>query len=417
MKLNGMYRFFQAQNDFERKVFTFLVVFMMLGNVYRFPGFSQLGLGEVLFLFFIPLYCRKNLDVSVNRFFLGFFIYLGYLALVSLFMLNNFNAPMDKLFSLARVAFYWILIFCFGKNLFRFDYFKKFLSFFTIALSCFILVQTITFALTNYYIPGFIPGLPLNQSAADTFETIQHTLESAYYLGFIRPSGFLLEPSHCVQALFVGLALFMNDEFLDEKKKIIFILIVSFAILATMSTTGIVVLIFSCFFYFFDEKKSIGTKLLIVLALLCCLLLMMSGSINIDNWAVDRFLNIVNKSEIDASSEMRLNNGVLIMENFPFLWKLFGTGMGMFDYVVMDLGLSNAVNYMNTLSFILFSAGYVGMFLWVVSLFIFLLYSNRLGKCLTIGFFILTTGCSIFCQPVMVWIFLVVMSNMRKNND
>ena len=89
----------------------------------------------------------------------------------------------------------------------------------------------------------------------------------------------------------------------------------------------------------------------------------------------------------------------------------------MAEYVFDNLGFRDASSYMNALAGIFFSTGVVGGGIWIVSLVIMFIMSGLLGKSLVVGFFIMTLGCSIYCQPQMVWFFLLIFADIKEKND
>ena len=409
--------FFSDKVSKESKLFTFLVVFMALGNVYQLPGVSQLGVGEIMLMCSFPFFLKGKKFALFDRYSIGFIFYFFYLTLVSLVALNYFDGSLSKLVSIARVAFYWVLIFFFGRNLFSLVYFRKNAYIFALSLSLFIIIQFFVFTFTKFYIPGLIPNAPLNQGNVVGIETMQHYLDMASYMGFIRPSGFLLEPAHCVQYLFICLLFFINDKSMDEKKKLYFIILVSIAMLTAQSSTGLILLLFSWICFMFVEKNYIKTKIFFIMLVIGGFVYMLANGGIFDFWALDRLLDVASGTQIDTSSNFRLNNGFNLFEKFPFVFKIFGTGMGMFELISYDFEFGNAINYMNSFSFTLFSAGYIGLFIWLISLAYLFYNTYTLGKCVVLGFFVMSLGCSIFCQPQMVWMFLLFFADIRKEND
>ena len=399
----------------EGKLFTFLIVFMALGNVYQLPGIPQLGVGEILLIAFIPFYYRKDICLLPNKESLGFVIFFLYLFFVSLFVLNLFDGPLSKLISVARVAFYWIIIFFFGQSLFSISFFKKCVFVFALLLSSFIILQFFTYAVTGYYISGLIPNAPLNQGGVHGLDAIQHYLNMAGYMGFIRPSGFLLEPAHCVQFLFICSLLFISEKNITEKMRIICLSLILLAMLIAQSSTGIVLTLFSVGYLAFINKN-FKIRFVVVSIISIYTLFFLLNGFSLDNWAFDRLLNILSGTDIDNSSYSRLNNGFNLFLQFPFVYKIFGTGMGMFDLIAFSFGFENSLNYMNCFSFVLFASGVLGTIIWLLSLARFFSLSSSVGKTISLGFFVMSLGCSIFCQPQMVWFFLLILADIREKN-
>ncbi|WP_294959927.1 hypothetical protein [uncultured Fibrobacter sp.] len=400
----------------EEKLFSFLVVLMAWANVYSLPGIP-LGIGEVLLFVFMPFYCRRGMNLSFRNYERGFILWIVYATLVTLFLFNYFDAPISKFFSIARVVFYWIVIFIFGKNYFNLDYFKKWMLIFGIALSSFIILQAMIYSITGYYVPGIIVNVPLNYGETDAIAVIEHRLSLAAGRGSVRPSGFLIEPAHCSQFLFICLMSFISGCKNRVKKNLLIMLCFSIAILLTMSSTGIILLVFAWLVYVMTENRLSFFRIPLFLLTLFCMYAILNGSNGLENDAVERLINISNDRKIDASSDLRLNRGLELFYKMPLIMQFFGTGIGMFDYVSNTIGLGNGPKFMNAFSWIFFISGFVGAFIWNFSLLFVFLKSNFLGRALTVGFFIMSLGCSIFCQPQMVWFFLLILASVKERDE
>lgn len=400
----------------EEKLFTFLIAFMPLANVYSLPGIP-LGFGEIFLIILIPFLSKLGIITSIKNYELGFILWFIYVVFLTLILFNHFDVPLIKFFAIARVIFYWTLIFIFGKNFFCLKYFKKMAKIFCISLSILIILQTIVYVSSGIYISGLLPSLPLNYGEGDGVAVIEHTLKYAGYFGVFRPTGFLIEPAHCTQFLFIGILLFITDFKLNYKIKYQIIILITIAMIFTYSTTGIIVLLYAWFVYLLIEKHLSLFKWPVFIIAVISVFLIISGFIDVGSNAVERLLNIVNGEQIDGSSNARLYNGFEQFQKLPMPFQMFGTGIGLFDYVSNKLQFSNSLKYMNTFSGNLFNSGFIGVFIWNFSLLLFFLKSNLLGKTLTLGFFIMSLGCSIFCQPQMVWFFLLIIADIKEKNE
>lgn len=401
----------------KEKLFTFLVVLMALLNVYVFPGIP-VGFGEAALMLFFPFYYKSDFDLSVRDYEKGFVLWLAYTCLVTLCVLNYVGSPLNSLFATARVVFYWIIIFFIGKNLFDFKFFEKIIMYFSLFLSTFILVQLVVYTITGIYIPGYLLNVPLNDGDVTGLWMYEHSLQLASWKGFIRPSGFLCEPSHCCEFLFVSIMVLVASRNIHFVKKNLLIFVFAIAILATRSTEGVVLLFLSMMLYVIAEKRISFLRIpLIVLLVLICVG-MLSGSIDTNNNAIERISNIINGSNnVDNSSDVRLNNGFNLFFDLPSIFKFFGCGMGQIDYLLENMSLLNTEKFMNAFSWILIMSGFLGTIIWFFSLFIFFVKANYLGKSLVVGFSLMSMGSSVFCQPQMVWIFLLIIASMKDRDD
>ena len=162
------------------------------------------------------------------------------------------------------------------------------------------------------------------------------------------------------------------------------------------------------------EKRLSYFRIPVSILFILSVIVLVSGMVNVGNNAIDRIVNIIDSENIDGSSNVRLNNGLNLFMELPMIMKLFGTGMGLFDYVSSFLAFEDVNSYMNTFSIILFMSGFCGFFIWNLSLVAMFVKSNLLGKSLVVGFFLMTLGCSIFCQAQMVWIFLIILADIEQ---
>lgn len=401
----------------QEKLFSFLVVLMAWANTYCIPG-SPLQIGEMLILVFVPFYYRRGMNFSFRSYETGFVLWLAYAIFLTLAVLVYFGAPLSKLFSVARVLFYWVVIFILGKNFFNLDYFKKWMTVFAIALSIFIIFQSVVYSLFGYFIPGLILNAPVNSDGVTGLQVYEHTLRMTIgSRGYLRPNGFLSEPAASVQILFISLICVITDTQRLFSSKVKLSLLYTLAIVMTFSSTGVVLLLFSWLVFISIENRLSVFRIPLIVVSVLGFFAFISGSPNGENGAVERLVNVVDGSEIDASSNIRLFGGLELIRTFPLQNLIFGTGIGLFEYVSHMFDFGNAENYMNTFSGIIFMSGLVGALVWNASLLIMFLRSGLLGKSLTVGFFIMTLGCSIFCQVVMVWIFLLVFADIRKKNE
>jgi hypothetical protein len=409
--------FFSPQQEptKEEIFFSFLVVFFAFAHTYDIPGLP-ITIGEILMFICIPFYFKRGMRIPIDKQEIGFVLWFVYMSIISMALGIVFDAPLSKYFSIARTGFYWVIIFYFGKDLFNRAVFEKWMFIFSIVLSIYMLTQFFVFTITGFYIPGLIYGLPISNGAESGMATYQHSLNMAKWFGYVRPHGFLGEPAQCAQFLFIGITtLICNNEVLF-KKKILLVILFSAAVIVSQSTTGIVLLGLAWLLFISIEKRLSVYRLPLVLVFVAiCFYVVFSGNESSFS-SVNRVINIANGSEIDDSSSIRLNNGMNLFSELPFAFKIFGTGAGLSEYVFSNLDFRNANLYMNALAGIFFNTGIIGGGLWIASLIVMFLMSGLLGKSLVVGFFIMTLGCSIYCQPQMVWFFLLILADIKEKN-
>ncbi len=399
----------------EEKIFSFLIVLMVLFHVYHPPSIS-ISFGEMLMFACVPLYFKRDMEFPYYKHELGFLIFFCYMAISSMMMGVVFDAPLSKYFSIARAGFYWVLIFYFGKNLFSRVIFEKWMVVFSVVLSFFILVQYVVYILTGYFIPGLLAGLPINNGGESGSALYEHYLYLAGALGYVRPHGFLAEPAHASQFLFISIITLICCKNILFKKKILLLLLFSAAVVATQSTTGIVLLCLAWILFLSIEKRLSACRIPFVLLFVAVAIYVLFSGFGSKLSSIERVVNIVNGADIDGSSNVRLNNGMDLFSNLPFAFKIFGTGAGLSEYAFSSFGIKDANSYMNALAGIFFSTGIIGGVIWIFSLVIMFVMSGLLGKSLVVGFFIMTLGCSIYCQPQMVWFFLLILADIKEKN-
>ena len=401
-----------AVDSWKEGFFSFLMVLFAWANTYKLPN-VPIGLGEVLIFLFIPLCFKRKMLLPFERQEIGFVLYFFYMAIASLVLGVIFDAPMSKFFSVLRVGFYWVLVFYFGKNLFKKDVFEKCMVAFAVLLSSFIIIQWVVYLSTGFYIPGIISSLPLNR-AETASELYERSLSLASWRGFIRPNGFLQEPGTCSQMLFICMMSLVCNKIMRFRKKMMLMALISFATIVTQSVTGVTLLVFAWLALMTIEKRMLILRIPLIISLFfLCLYVFFYGDM-FGLSSIERIFNVVNNSDIDRSSSTRLYNGLDLFAQLPFEFKIFGTGMGLFEYASDYFVMGDALNYKNALSGILFSTGFIGLVIWLAAQITLFVMSDLFGKILVIGFFIMSLGCSIFCQPQMVWFLLLIYADIKK---
>lgn len=401
----------------KESFFSILVVLMALIHVYK-PSSIAISYGEILLFVCCPIYCRQclNFRFPLAKQELGFVFFLIYLIVSSMIFGIIFDAPYSKLFSVARVCFYWFLIFFLGKNLFDKKTFEKWMIIFSVALSLYIIIQFFVYISIGYYIPGLILGLSINNGGTDGLAMYNHILNAASYASF-RPHGFLAEPAQSCHFLFISIITLICNKSIVFKKKFLLVILFSIATIITQSTTGIILLVFAWFLFITIEKQLSVYRVPLIIAFIVVCLYFLFGIEKTELSSIQRVVSIVNGSGIDASSDARLNNGLNLFKELPFIYKIFGTGMGLFEYSTGMFGFLNPDYCMNAFSAILFYTGFIGFGIWIISLIMMFLTSELFGKICVIGLFIMSLGGGIFCQPQMVWFFLLILADIKEKND
>ena len=134
-------------------------------------------------------------------------------------------------------------IFILGPAFLDFNLFKKAIIIFCIVLATFVILQFVVFSISGFLIPGFILDAELNDGGITGRELYNNYLNYANVSGYLKPNGFLCEPAHAAQCLFLGLILTLFSR--DVNKSIQKGIYISLAMFVTMSTSAIVYTIFA----------------------------------------------------------------------------------------------------------------------------------------------------------------------------
>ena len=101
------------------KVFSYLVVIMMIGNVYLFPFFKAIDMGEVMIILFIPYFLMSINSLSIKREYNLIYIFVGYSLIVTMLMCALLNGDISSpIVRLTRDFFYYFVIFFLGTHFF-----------------------------------------------------------------------------------------------------------------------------------------------------------------------------------------------------------------------------------------------------------------------------------------------------------
>lgn len=409
------------------RFYSFLIVFLMLGDVYLVPYISFLSWGLFVLVLASPYFAIKCSPIRfINRQYypiLLFCIYAVSISMISVLCINN--SARDIFVRLVREAFFYVIIFAFGNKLFDYKVFKKWLSRFIMLLAAFVILQAIVFYTTGFLIPGLIPDVYINDSGYTGQEMYNHLVRYSNYHGFIKVNGFLCEPAHCAHCFFVYLLILLFDKKKGQAIKMFRPIIISIAMIATMSTNAFLQLALSWLTWLIVEKKKRALQLLgIIIAVFGGLFILIStGAGDRVIFVIERFTKIFTDPDtlsVSASSSMRIMKGVEIYQSLPLIYKIFGIGFGAFDAATASgiissdtIDLSN--EYMSSIAYIFVSSGVIGFILYI-SYFIGVFKNcGLLGKVLILGLFIMSVGTSIYCTSIYVWMMLIINHNYNIN--
>lgn len=406
------------------RIFSYLIVLMMLGNVYLFPFFKSLDMGEIIMMIFIPYFVLNMNSFSIKREYSLIYVFVGYSLIVTLFMSVVLNGNIsDPIVRMIRDFFYYVVIFLLGTHFFDMNTFKKVLIRFCILLSAFVILQVIVYSLVGYLIPGFLMGASLNDGGYTGAQLYSKYISYANIAGYLKPNGFLCEPAHCAQCFFVAilLLLFSNNK---EKNDIKWAVFISIGTVLTMSTSAMLYLMFAWGVWCFKESKKNFLRIIIIVfcAILLMVILIKNGYLDNVMIVVQRFTLTISGDNITNSSQLRMMKGFTTFLALPLLQKVFGIGFGNYAAIIPIIGNSLAINmvdneYMNTFSYILVSAGVIG-FVIMCMFFVRLFHQNSgLGRIMIVALVIMSFGSSIYSSPIWIWMMLVILYSGRRGDE
>lgn len=402
--------------------FSIFVGLMVVLNTYTVPGLSFFSLDELLFVVafpFLAVAChRKNLISRKDLFLVLFIIYTLLLSLFSVVFIEN-NA-LNVIVRVAREAFYYAIIFWLGNNLFSIGIFKNIFSKIVLLLAAFVLIQAVVYYITGFFIPGLLLNARINDNGVTGGEMYYSLLSYASYSGYIKPNGFLTEPSTCAHWFFVYLLIVLFDT--KERHNFWKAVFVSVAMIATMSTSAFLELFLAWLLWlFWFKKKTFIIVMVVALVTFPTIFLTLRNSDSIFGSVINRFFDAFSKEKSEFSSGLRIVRGFKIYGSLPISYKIFGIGFGSYEAAVKS-GIVNPLlfsdmenEYMNSFSYLLVSSGIIGLSLFVFYFMSLFKTRDRIGKALIISLTFLFFGTSVYCSSLFVIMMLLILS-FKKNN-
>ncbi|MEK3717079.1 hypothetical protein [Paenibacillus sp. FSL R7-0333] len=283
---------------------------------------------------------KKSVNKKIILIAFGILLHLIILVPFGSIVLQN-----DTVLRTLRYISYLLFVGMFARNYFDVQLGMKLLKYISVFSSVFLIIQFILLNNANYYLSGFIPGLPLSIES-------MHELGRQYILGFARrPTSIFQEPAHFASyvLLYFGIALFS-----DNKKDKFGLIVIGIALILSGSSTGILIAIGLVVLWLGrllkqvnDIKKVINIFMIILFLMIC---FWMFTKTQIFNSFMDR--TFASKTATTG----RFGNYVDVFSN-PYLNKverIFGHGMVRFE------------EYIPTIPRIYFYFGTSGLFLFIL---------------------------------------------------
>lgn len=417
----------KLEQDKVSHFFTFMVVAVIVFDVYTMPLLRFLSWGEFIFICLTPYFLTKTRGI---RFIRGPLIWVlmfcAYGIICSVFGMILINgSARDIGVRVIREAFYYIIIFGLGIVLFDYEYFKKIVSKLVMALAFFVLVQTIVYFLTGYLIPGLIPNVEINDGGITGQQMYQIILKNAGYMGYIKPNGFLCEPAHCAHCFFIYLLIILFEEDpVSNQRQFIRAGIVSLAMIATMSTSAFIELAVAWIAWLIvGKRKKVLQIVLVAIAMVGAYILVFKRGDTSYSAVLERFTRMFSNQQVASySGNLRVLKGFEVFKSLPAFNKIFGIGFGTYDAAVNNgliqlQGYDLANEYMNTISYILVSTGVVGFAIYI-GYFAAVFKSRTItGKLLIVGAFIMALGSGIYCTSIYIWLMLIISCAEKRTHD
>lgn len=369
-----------GEMELPQKAFTFCMVAMIVLNTYTI---GPVAFGEILMISLFVILISK-VDVRHSSFAeCVFFLFVGYSFIITALNVFKYNLEYQSpALRMLRDAFYLVLIFVFAKRFFNYQYAVRLMNILAVILSLYILVQFFAYLLLGVYVPGVVPGLNVS---GRSYDDIKYSMTvTASILGYIRPNGFLAEPSNCGQFLVLVLLIDLFERNITFRIQKITLIVI--AILCTTSANGIVLMLLVFLFSLFTKVKRPSSQIqlrnvLIIGWLLSIIALIMYIRIDFIQNIVQRLILLGSRTQ--GSGAIRVLRGYMFYKELPFSEKLFGIGFGNFVGIKNALNINTAyeydVEYMNMNAYLLVSSGVIGITLILLALYCSLAKKNIVG--------------------------------------
>lgn len=393
-----------------KKIFTFLIVLLPILGQYKSP-IPKMELATFSILCLIPFIMTSEIrkvkytknTKKIRKVFLLFCAYIIVSTVISVSLQNNDNFSI--VLRSGKFVFLIVFVICmYYENLFDIDYGIKILKNITLIASLYIIVQTICFYVLHMTLPGIIPNL-VEQGEYDNL-----SYGYAKNLALFRPTSFFLEPSMFSEYVIVYLVYVLFNE--NGRNTYLQAIIITIGIICSTSGSGYVYcfLAWGMFLYKKFMTNITSKKILVIVFITLLGICFAPKLLNI---------SIVNKSiqrGIDGS-ETGGNAFLGRVSSLEFYNELNGI------YKIIGMGYGNPVDgkFMNSLSYVMYCCGVVGIILLV-----YLFYSLLKFKSCNKGknAFIIIWICSLFFSTTFVAtkicfyiVFLLMNNRMIEGED
>lgn len=408
-----------------KKLFTILVVWLPILDIYAFPLQSSIGIGDFLFLLLLPvfLFCLKG-KTEHNR----YIIYIGIFYCISFFslmVLQHRIFPVSKImFRMLRDLFYVMIGIVFSQAYLEQKYFieiyKK-----SVWINCLcVCIQSFLFYGMKIV---FFPIIPNQMLLGGTISDliIKNRVEKAVYGNFM-PSSFFLERGDFAWYVLPCVVLYLYGA---KDKKYGKALLVSGVIVLTTSASGLIGLICIwgfCLLKFLlcVKKKNKEINFFTVGGITA-----IGGSVVLFAYTnIGMRLICRVKEVIDGVEGIRLSSGYLrVIKGFevyldlPFPYQIFGIGAGnLVNFAQIHTGFLEKFNqngmleYMSGITYILVSGGILSLVLFLFTMWHYYNKGKLLAKATVLLTITMLCISSFYASPFYVIYLIFICSWQRK---
>ncbi|MBY0013627.1 hypothetical protein [Paenibacillus typhae] len=218
------------------KIYTWIVLLFVPLTIYKI-NILTFTLADALLILAMPfllidmLMIKKRANINIHILIVTFGIFAHMLILV---FFNHSEFQNDTLMRTLRYISYLLFIAVFAREYFNVRLGLKLLRIISVLSSVYLIIQFILLNYFNYYLSGFLPGLPLSSESLD--EIIRR-----YSLGYSkRPTSIFQEPAHFSSYVLLYFGILLFDDTKKQKNELI---LIGIAIILSGSSTGILLAI------------------------------------------------------------------------------------------------------------------------------------------------------------------------------
>lgn len=412
----------QHKMSLSQKIFTSLIILYPILNIYQSGIHANIGIGDGLMLAFLVIYMPNILKKKlITTDYLLFMVYIIVISFIDIVSINGGSIPMANLIRIVRHGFYGIVVCIYMPHYFNLQYGKSLMKITACIVSIGVVFQSILYYLFHklqfFWLPvEAFAGGEIRSARMLAVETWAHN-------GNFRPSFVFVEPAGFSQYVIIGVLLFLFCE-KREKRAIIGAGLCSLGILLSTSAGGICVMVLGWAVWLLKILKRIIAKGRIEKYICYVILFLMVTAIGIlslggvGKMLIHRFSEIsFNKG--GSSGNQRVLRGFLIFFELNPWRKIFGLGLGNIDDYFTQMHMTKIYGdlgeYMNSLTYILNSAGIGGVILLLIVLIRRMFHRNDFLMALSLVVLAWSLGASIFNSGCWL-IYMAFLIYVRKNS-